>query len=273
MIYTTVSVKTVIARIIRNTGKNLPSEYIDDILEWIPEGIKKLKTRYTLEPCTLNIEVVDHIGALPSGFYLEGVQHEGQRLREGGDIRDLRTLDEDDAFVNGNNELELWETDTTIPKDYSEEAFPDNSYTEERRGEDLVPTKKSNAQSKYYKLVPNYIHTSFETGMIKIYGKVLPKDEEGYPLIPDNENYKEALYWYVLMKLMEAGYEHKIFDWNHCHNMFENKYARRAINEIKYPTVDRMERMYRAFIRLVPPEHFYEDFRVGSEQIQPIRGI
>ena len=56
MIYTTTSVKEVIARIIRNTGKSLSSEYIEDMLEWIPEGIKKLR-RY--EGTTINAMVAD----------------------------------------------------------------------------------------------------------------------------------------------------------------------------------------------------------------------
>jgi hypothetical protein len=268
MVYKTVSVKEVIARVIRNTGRNLPSEYIDDILEWIPEGIKKLKTRYNLKPLTATISISGHVGKLPCGLVaIEAIEYEGCRLREGGDVRDLENI-VDNSLLIGDNSFEL----ETTPKDYSEESFPDNSYTEERRGEDLVRSPRD-GYANYYKLVPNYIQTSFEEGEITIYGKQFPVDAEGYPLVPDNENYKEALYWYVMTKLIEAGYEHKFFTWQHCWNLFEKVYARRAINEIKYPSVDRVEKMYRAFVRLVPPEHFYDDFRQGSEQIQPIKGI
>lgn len=270
MLYTTTSVKPVIARVIRNVGKNLPSEYFDDILEWIPEGIKKLKTNYTVEEAPAKtIQIEGHIGALPCGIVgLLAVEYCGCRLREGGDVRHLPTAPTD---IAKQNELELWETDTETPKNYNPDEFPDNSYTEERRGEDLVRVGNQN-QREYYKLVPNYIHTSFECGEITLYYMRLPVDEEGYPAIPDNENYKTALYWYVLMMMIGAGYEHNIFSYTDCEQRWE-KYARMAINEVKYPTVDRMERIYRAFTRLIPPEHFYGDFRVGSEQIQQVKGI
>jgi hypothetical protein len=271
MNYTTTTVKTVIAKIIRSTGKNLPSEYIEDILEYVPEGIKKLKTKMNVVPLTKVIEVKDHIGALPCGLLsINAIEYCGHRLREGGDIRDIKQTE--DAFLSGTNTTDLWENDTSEDKDYSSESYPDNSYVEEVRGQDIVRSP-ADSEAAFYKLVPNYIHTSFECGEITVHGNQLPLDEEGYPLIPDNENYKEALYWYVLTKLIESGYKHHLFDWNHCWNMFEKVYARRAINEIKYPNPDRVEKLYRAFIRLVPPEHFYDDFRSGSEQIQPIKGL
>jgi hypothetical protein len=268
MNYRTTSVKPVIAKIIRNTGKNMPSEYLDDILEWIPEAIKLLKTYTTVQPLDTKVTIEGHIGALPCGLLsIKGVEYKGSRLREGGDIRDV-TKNEDILSI-GNGQLEVWETETT-PKDY-DEAFPDNSYTEERRGEDIVRTG-SELYADYYQLVPNYIQTSFEEGEVRIIGTKLPLDDEGYPMVPDNENYRTAVYWYVLMMGIGSGYKHPLFQYTDCETRWE-KFARRAINEVKYPNPDRMARIEQAYIRLVPPTHFYEDFRSGSEQVQEIRGL
>jgi len=268
MVYNFVSSKQIIGRIARNTGKNLPSEYIDDLLEWIPEAIEKLHTKYTLVEDFKTLEISNHSAPLPCHLMvLNAVEYKGRRLREGGDIRNLKAPLPFSSRRGG--EADLWETETTN-KDYSEDGI-NRQYIEELRGQDLVKSNVADYTAEYYKLQGNCIQTSFECGEITIHYSRLPLDREGYPLIPDNDNYKEALYWYCLMKMIEAGYEHKIFDWKHCWQMFESVYARRAINEIKYPSVDRMERIYRASARLVPPEHFYEDFRINSEQIQDIR--
>ena len=269
MVYKFVSVKEVIGKIARNTGKNLPSEYIEDMLEWIPEAIVKLHTKYTLEECYADLTIANHAVGLPCGFVdIIAVEHERRRLREGGDIRNLKAPYPLSSPRGG--EKDLFQTDTEEDKDLSPDGIG-RQYIEDLRGQDLKQIGAGNFDADYYKLQAGCIQTSFEEGLITLHYRALPTDDCGYPLVPDNENYKEAIYWYVLQKMIESGYEHKIFDWKHCWNMFENVYARRAINEIKYPTVDKMEKFYRAFIRLVPPEHFYEDFRINSEQIQPVR--
>jgi len=43
--------------------------------------------------------------------------------------------------------------------------------------------------------------TNKDNGYVKIAYKAIATDERGYPLIPDLESYKEAIYWYVVMKL------------------------------------------------------------------------
>lgn len=268
MIYKTVSVREVIARIIRNTGKNLPSELIEDMLEWIPEGIRKLQTKYTLETKFCEMEIRGHAAPLPPDLInLVAVEYEGLRLREGGDVRNLAA--ENPLNLYRENEPDVYQTDTTQHRDYDPETYPDNDYVTQYRGEDLVRVRPDDYIYEYYKIQLNCIQTSFDCGTITVHYRALPTCNDGYPLIPDNENYKTALYWYVLSMMLGAGYTHKVFNYVFANAEWE-KYARRAINEITYPTIDTMEKWYRAGTRLVPPEHFYEDFRIGSEQIQDI---
>ena len=268
MIYKTTSVKEVIARIIRNTGKSLSSEYIEDMLEWIPEGIKKLQTKYTLYDSFEKINIVGHVAPLPCDLInIIAVEYEGHRLREGGDIRNLTA--ENPLSLYRENKPDVYETETASHTEYEPDTFPDNSYIEQHRGQDLKRVDSAKYNSEYYKIQMNCIQTSFECGEITLHYKTLPVCKDGYPEIPDNENYKTALYWYVLSMMLGAGYEHKVFKYDFAYMEWE-RFGRRAMNEITYPTVDTMERIYRAGTRLVPPEHFYEDFRINSEQIQPI---
>lgn len=48
---------------------------------------------------------------------------------------------------------------------------------------------------------PGWIVLNKRHGFVKLSYKAIASDERGYPLIPDLESYKEAIYWYVMMKL------------------------------------------------------------------------
>jgi len=48
MIVKYTSVKEVIGRVIDDVGSKLPSHYFDAMLEWIPQGIRMLETKYQL---------------------------------------------------------------------------------------------------------------------------------------------------------------------------------------------------------------------------------
>ena len=48
---------------------------------------------------------------------------------------------------------------------------------------------------------PGWIVLNRKKGFVKLSYKAIATDERGYPLIPDNTSYQEAVYWYVMMKL------------------------------------------------------------------------
>ena len=282
MEYTKTSIKQVIAKVIRDIGKNnLDPSYIDSILEWIPEAMGELETTHDM--VTKSTPDVDCQGAyitrnhaitLPKGMvYLRAVQNQyGQRIRLGTDETDLThpttqahigyqgpfgaraTNFQQDAseIVGGITEDP---TDTSVPWD----------------GSDLKPLE-NNLIHAYYKIQGGCIQTSIESMFIKIHYDCLPTDSEGYPLVPDLHEYREATYWYVLSKLMVAGFEHRLLKGlqglDYVNKKFE-EYASLALGKIKVPDIDRAARLRDAFsLRLVPPYHFYDDFGVGSEQMQ-----
>lgn len=53
-----------------------------------------------------------------------------------------------------------------------------------------------------YMTKPGYIMTNVPRGYIKVSYYAIYTDEDSMPMIPDLESYKEAIYWYVTMKLM-----------------------------------------------------------------------
>jgi hypothetical protein len=84
-------------------------------------------------------------------------------------------------------------------------------------------------------------------------------DADGLPLIPDNENYKQALYWYVRAMMIGSGYPDKQFTYEQCIQQHEH-YAARAMGEITYPSPDDMENIKNTLVRFIPPPNYWENF-------------
>ncbi len=105
----------------------------------------------------------------------------------------------------------------------------------------------------------DYINTSLCDGTVRIFYKAIPVDEEGYPLIPDNEDYKEALYWYVRAKMIGCGFIDRVFKYTDCMEWY-NIHANKAIGQIKYPSIDQMETKIEISTRLILPDNYFESF-------------
>lgn len=284
MEYTRTSVKPVIAKIIRDIGKNnLDPGFIDSILEWIPEGMGELET--THEMVTKSTPDLDCEGAyysknhtvkLPSGLvYLRAVEDEyGRRIRRGTDETDITHQSSrahtgtDGPFGGRATDFQQDASDIVggIPEDPTDSTVPWD-------GSDLKQVNAVQTQA-YYKVQGGCLQTSREEMFVKIHYDCLPVDKEGYPLIVDLPEYREALYWYVLGKLLAAGFNHKLFKGMQGLSYVNQKYdeyASLALGKIKLPDIDRAARLRDAFsLRLVPPHHFYDDFSVGGEYSQPI---
>ncbi len=281
MAYRATSIKEVLGRIIRNLDSKLPSHYIDSCLEWIPEAVEQLRTPFTLyKASTPNVgcsgEFISHNHAvrLPCGLVeLLAVEDEyGCRIHRSGVQLNLVGPSKHRSHIAGGQarvtdfitEVDEIKTGSaagpSVPWDGSNIKLEDTPVT-----------------APYYDLQLDWLLTSEESRFVKLHYYALPVDTDGYPMIPDVAEYKEALYWYVMAKLIGSGFVHPVIPSSiqgidYCNNKFET-YAGRALGEIKMPDQDRMGKLYNATVRLIPPVHFYDDFFTGSEQIQPIRGI
>lgn len=62
-----------------------------------------------------------------------------------------------------------------------------------------------------------YIITTFEEGTVTFYYDKLPVEKDRatgiyYPLVPDDEDILDAISWYILMRILERGYKHPIYN-------------------------------------------------------------
>ena len=105
-----------------------------------------------------------------------------------------------------------------------------------------------------YVVTPGYIKTTLKTGYIMLSYQAVPVDNEGYPMIPDDESFEEAIYWYINMKLTypdwkmgrvrDAVYYDARSSWNF--------YRKQAYANAMMPNIDQLESIKNAWLRLVP---------------------
>lgn len=122
-----------------------------------------------------------------------------------------------------------------------------------------------------YMTKPGYIMTNVPRGYIKISYYAIYTDEDSMPMIPDLESYKEAIYWYVTMKLM---YPKKLKgqisqgDYYDIRNSY-NFYRKQAYAEAMMPTVDDLINVKNTWYKLYPEMNDHDTFfsTSGEEQI------
>jgi hypothetical protein len=105
-----------------------------------------------------------------------------------------------------------------------------------------------------YVVTGNYIKTNIRTGYLMISYQAVPVDDEGYPMIPDDESFEEAIYWYINMKLTypewklgrvrDAVYYDAKSSWNF--------YRKQTYASAMMPNTDQLESIKNAWLRLVP---------------------
>lgn len=112
-----------------------------------------------------------------------------------------------------------------------------------------------------YTLNDNFIFTNFETGYVFIAYKGFPVDKEGFPLIPDNRSYKEAVKAYICQKidyiLWRTGELEKAhFDYSEKEWLW---YVGKAGNAARMPNYDGMQALMQQ-IKLIPRKYAHDEY-------------
>lgn len=257
MIYKTVSIYEVLARLFRL--RFFDSSIQNDLIEWIGEGLDKLQVSSTLTNKICYLDVKNYKARIPCGLVEHDVMiYNKKRLRFGNS--QLSGSLEDKLRLNDYFDKSIFKTDTNITSNDSIET--------RLRSDDLKIALNDYCDVNWYKIQLDWFHFSFVEGTVICLYREKPIDEKGYPLIPDNENLKTALFWYMIYTLNMAGYEfpkREMNDLEYCRINFET-YGRRAIDEIKEMNIDKAESYRQSSVRMVTPYSFYTDFFTNTEQ-------
>lgn len=132
-----------------------------------------------------------------------------------------------------------------IPMSYSTDSF--HSKYHECNSPDLTC---SSVES--YSINNGLMYTSFEEGEVEISYKGIEMDEDGLPMIPDNESFKQALKYYILWQYSEpARYRGEV-----TRDVYEDIktqyffYVGQATNSFNMLTPDRAKALERGLINV-----------------------
>lgn len=256
MILTWTTSKIVVSRIMRNI-KGVEAEYMESFPEWIAEAVRKMRTNYSLEIKHKDIDIEFFQGKLDCpGEAIICVEHCGTKLRyNNSDGQRFHNCEDDfisNLFLSINPIY-------TAAGDLVDEADPRSKFPRDI----IVHMDALNWHgSLWYNLNYNKLQTNLKCGTVRVWYSALPTDPDdwNFPMIPDVENYLEAVYWYCRMKLIEAGFEDKIFS----HDVADGKwemFSGRAIADITYPTPDQVEAsIARHCVLMFPSEYNWRTF-------------
>ena len=220
MIYNYTKCESVIAKIMADLDAEEIRQRTTDIKEWIFEAVDKIGApmQYIQKESGANgeriLKIEDNQVPLPNDLQiLDGVAY--SQSENGPWV----AVDKSTAIFNSLNVKPKHHAPHTIPHDEENYAIddiiiePQNHDVQKRMtSQSQIYTKNLNhlydkamVNDMYYPpcyfLKPGWLVINRPKGFIKLAYKAIATDERGYPLIPDSSSYREAIYWYVVMKL------------------------------------------------------------------------
>lgn len=114
------------------------------------------------------------------------------------------------------------------------------------------------------------LNTNVRHGSVMMSYNAFAVDETGFPMVPDLASYKEALYWYVVMKLKFVEMLTNRVNPN-IYQMIERKwhiYRKQAYGECIMPDADAMESVQNEWLRIVPELGDHDSFFKHAGQKQ-----
>lgn len=286
MIYKLTSVKTVLAKVYTDLGLGEENIQLTDMIEWAGEALEKIRAfpvytnKVTGKENIPLLEIENYQARLPmdcfsvvqiaytstadgsGGFlpmkYATG-SFEGRAALSSDSnaytvpnpvapesslialVMNLYDLTYAEAVAKLNNEPDIASTITNLYNNSS------NIITSDK---DTI-----NYQQLEYRIVPGYIKTNVKSGYLMVSYYAIPTDEEGYPMIPDDQSFIEAIYWYINMKIKYIQWSTgKVRDAIYYHA--ENKwqfYVKQAYGRAMMPaSIDEMESVKNVWVRLLP---------------------
>lgn len=121
-----------------------------------------------------------------------------------------------------------------------------------------------------YTLNNNYIFTSFEEGTLEINYHSFPVDDKGYPMIPEDQAFIEAITLYIAYKVANNLWMADRLKDNQFKHIKTEKdwYMGKAIARGKMLSIDQMESFKNMIVRIIPKLNAHSDGfnSIGSQE-------
>jgi hypothetical protein len=257
MIYNLVSCKKVIAKVFADLALEEDTHRISDMIEYCGDALKKIGsfpqfiTKVTGKENVPMLILENYQAKLPVDLYsLNQVAYSG-------------TLSS--PFFPMQGASGSFSSNHAVTQQYGSTTTTTTTSTS--------PTGENNTifSGMYqYNVVGGYIKTNIKDGYLMISYQAIPIDDDNYPLVPDDESFFEALYWYINMKLMypkwvagqirDAVYYDAKSSWNY--------YRKQAYGNAMMPNADQLETIKNVWIRLIPEINSNRNFHsmIGEQE-------
>jgi hypothetical protein len=177
--------------------------------------------------------------------------------------------------------------DTGVPLRHSGDSFHKNiPKMEENLGSSITTSNIGNFSSPFiasqsklkdtgatdltYTTNDCYIFTNYEEGELVVSYTAFPTDEEGLPLVPDDQAFVQAVKHYIAEKIGQKMFiQGKMAQGIFQHLQKERDwYVGKANSRAHMPTIDQMETWKNEFVRLIPNiNHHSNGFKnLGNQQ-------
>lgn len=205
MIYKLEPLDRVVSTVIRNLGLGDIPVPFSDMIEWMADGLEHIGAYYQLEEKDAVVTIQNHKGEFPCDLHkLIRVEHLNEPL---SGHTGIYTSNCKDTVLRLNPALLEVGEDGTRPYDkisaydkYMILAYPNSTERGAPTGfsKDLIGRDTG---SGLYNISQNHITTSIREGVAYIKYLAMPIDSRGYPMIPDNVSFRDAMFWKVVYHL------------------------------------------------------------------------
>ena len=255
MLYNNVSVRQVISKVLTDNNLQEETHRISDMIEWAGEAMEKINAFPSLEIHVAGKEgeealtVTNYQAALPANLHQVIQVAYAEEDNYDGPFYPMRYSS---GSFNANKGITIPDSTTTEDEKANQTGF----------SIDLT-----------YVITPGYIKINAQTGLLILAYTSIPIDEEGYPMVPNDTGFIDALYWYITMKLLypmwvqgtirDAIYYDARRSWNY--------YSKQAYGNAMMPNPDQMESIKNTWNRLIPELGDHNGFYSTTGQRQEIR--
>jgi len=278
MIERLTSINVLISKIVRDLGLGDKEIRHQDFIEWIQEGLLFIGSYYQFKEREGFVMVHDYKGVLPCDL------HKPIRYLDGCDFGTKYDNEQYWSFVNKCVQATgIQSTDPIKVVDpYSYQKLQLATYgktslwrafgTNIKRATNLMDGGRTfSGDELSYQVNHDVITTNFRYGMISMRYLAIPLDEQGYPLVPDDVAFFEALMWRVKAKLAMRKNNYEEFE---ACNFYWNKYCMQARGRANQPDIELTQRLANIYHTLIPNRlSMYNDFNtLGDPEITNFNG-
>lgn len=273
-----VSTQSIVDKVYRDSGYTMNINF-GDAIEWVAEALGKIDAPKQFTKQISCIEIDEYRGKLPCNFYqmieAAGMWFDGILfpMRESSNtMHPVLTTHTDNIndemvfnqvtsqtfnysnFVNSSQPIYIDANGNPSLQYTSEAQFSFPKETLQLFG---VPPLQGT-----YNLNEDFMFTSFKTGKVLISYEAYPVDNDGFPLIPDSERYREAVASYLIWRITHIGWRcGEVTD--KVHTDAEQEwlwYCQSAANKARIPSIDQAQSWMNMMRSLIPRSNAHFKF-------------